>query len=258
MDYSIVDTCEKLVKPGFLVQLARTGSHAYGLATPESDEDFRGIFIPSKEDLLGMHHTRNIERKSPDPDIVLKCLEEFLRLALEGNPNILEQLFIDDENLLYSHNIFSPFRAHRNMFLSKKVKRTYTGYAIGQLKKMRSGHTRDLGAKRKALIEKYSYDTKNCSHVFRLLIQGKEILEKGALSVKLLPGDAEYVKAIRRGEIFKTIDEAQVKADELIKNLDDMQSPLPELPDAKFIEDLMIRTQAEYISKDGIRTMEDK
>lgn len=243
----IIDTCQRCLRPGaLLLQLVRSGSHSYGLATPESDEDFRGVFIPSKEDILGLHHARHVERK--EPDIVLKSLEDFLRLALDGNPNIIEQLFIDDENLILCHDLFDVFRANRKMFLSKKVLHSYTGYAIGQLKKMRSGHTRDLGAKRKALVEQFGHDTKNCSHTFRLLIQGKEILEKGNLSVKLAPADAEYVRAIRRGEVFKTIDEAQVRADELIKGLDEMQSPLPGYPDVNFIEKLMIAAQDEFLN----------
>jgi len=244
----ILETCRSCLRPeALLLQLVRSGSHAYGLETPESDEDFRGVFIPAPDDLLGMHHARHVERK--EPDIVIKALEEFMRLALEGNPNIIEQLFIDDNNLIYIDEMFGNFRAHRKAFLSTRVRKAYVGYAIGQLKKMRAGHTRDLGAKRKELVDKFGFDTKNCSHTFRLLIQGREIIETGNLSVRLSPGNVEFVRAIRRGEIFKTIDEAQVKADELIANLDAIKSPLPEHPNFALIEKEVIDTQFIFLTR---------
>lgn len=53
--------------------------------------------------------------------------------------------------------------------------------------------------KRSELEKKFGYDCKHMSHVFRLLIQGKEILEKGTLSVRLSTEDRELCRNIRLG-----------------------------------------------------------
>ncbi|MEN6549919.1 MAG: nucleotidyltransferase domain-containing protein [Armatimonadia bacterium] len=238
--------CRGLVpKGGLLIHLVRTGSHAYGTNTPQSDSDYRGIFLPAPSDLLGLHHCRHVEQK--DPDVVLKGLDEFVRLALLANPNILEQLFIDDENFLGEEGYFALFREHRKLFLSQLARRTYTGYAWGQLQKMQAGHTRDLGAKRKELIERFGFDTKNCSHVFRLIMQGRHLLETGELRVRLGPAEVAQLKSIRSGELFKTLSEARYAAEQEIRKIESVKSPLPEEPDRERIEALVVATQRDWV-----------
>ena len=47
---------DKIIKElnirGKLVYLSQYGSHLYGLDTPSSDLDFRGIYIPSINDII--------------------------------------------------------------------------------------------------------------------------------------------------------------------------------------------------------------
>jgi predicted nucleotidyltransferase len=70
----------------------RAGSHAYGLATETSDEDFRGIFIGLPDNLVGLHPVEHCELSG---DNMLFELRKFLTLAKECNPNIIELLFVD-------------------------------------------------------------------------------------------------------------------------------------------------------------------
>lgn len=242
----VLDLCKGLVpKGGTLTHLVRTGSHAYGTNTPESDSDYRGVFLPAATDLLGLHHCRHVERK--EPDIVLKGLDDFVRLALNANPNILEQLFIDDDNLYYTDMYFRIFREKRRLFLSQLVRKTYAGYAGGQLQKLCAGHTRDLGAKRKELIERMGYDTKAVMHIFRLIYQGRHLLETGELQVRLGPAEVAHLKAIRAGQMFKTLAEARYAAEQEIGKIKSVKSPLPEEPDRERIEALLVDTQRDWV-----------
>src|SRR5262245_20013011 len=85
--------------PQRTIFLTRAGSHAYGLATPESDLDLRGVVIPPKEYFFGFaHHFEQAE--SSDPDFVLYDIRKFFQLAAACNPSIIELLWIGEEDHL--------------------------------------------------------------------------------------------------------------------------------------------------------------
>jgi len=65
-----------------------TGSHGYGLASPQSDLDLRGICMLPAEYLLGLQ--RFEQGMGPGEDQVTYALPKFVALALDANPNILE------------------------------------------------------------------------------------------------------------------------------------------------------------------------
>lgn len=114
----------------------RTGSQAYGTALPESDEDFRGITIPPPEYTLGVKRFEQFSLKTPD--VTIYGLHKYILLALACNPNILELLFVNQGDIMYMDSLGQELRKHRQLFLSKKCYYTYTGYAVGQLKRLKS------------------------------------------------------------------------------------------------------------------------
>ena len=72
-----------------IIYLTIHGSLAYGTATPESDLDIRGIFIPPKKYFLGaLDRCEQAEFKEPH-DIVIFELRKFVHLALDNNPNVI-------------------------------------------------------------------------------------------------------------------------------------------------------------------------
>lgn len=114
-----------------------SGSHAYGLNTPESDIDERGILIPPKEYYLSPF--KNIDQFiSNDPDVTIFALDKFIKLAVQNNPNVLELLFIDESLIKVLKPEAKILRDNRDLFLSAKCKFTYSGYAFSQLRRIKN------------------------------------------------------------------------------------------------------------------------
>jgi hypothetical protein len=118
------------------ILFARHGSHAYGLATEGSDEDFKGVAIPPKEYFFGFV-SRFEQAESKTPDMVVFDLRKFMSLAADCNPNIIEVLWTEP---LVVTPLGERLRASRGAFLSKKAKHTFSGYALAQLKRIRTHH----------------------------------------------------------------------------------------------------------------------
>jgi len=124
------------------ILLVKHGSHAYGLNTPESDEDFKGICIPPKECYFGFtqkfEQMEHMGSKSDGIDKVVYALSKFVSLAADANPNIIEVLHVDDADVMKVDSFGEELRAIRNEFLSKKAKFTFSGYAHAQLHRIKT------------------------------------------------------------------------------------------------------------------------
>jgi hypothetical protein len=119
-----------------------SGSHAYGMATPESDEDFRGVAIPPKEYFLGFMQRFEQSESKPSPghdvpDEVIYDIRKFVSLAADNNPNVMELLFMPEDTIVHSTPWWERLTAIRESFLSTRVRYTYGGYAVAQLKRIR-------------------------------------------------------------------------------------------------------------------------
>jgi predicted nucleotidyltransferase len=120
---------------------ARHGSHAYGLNIATSDEDYKGICIKPKSFYLGFkgsfEQQEKMASKNDGVDSVVYSLDKFARLAAECNPNIIEVLFVDESDILKIDSFGKQIRDIRKLFLSKKIKHTFSGYAYSQLKRIK-------------------------------------------------------------------------------------------------------------------------
>jgi hypothetical protein len=108
-----------------------SGSKAYGLDTPQSDTDIKGIFALGKNEFYGLHYTEQVA--NPSNDIVYYELKRFVELLVRNNPNILELLSTPSDKILYKNPIMNLIRPE--MFLSKLCLLTFAGYAQSQIKK---------------------------------------------------------------------------------------------------------------------------
>lgn len=117
--------------------LTRHGSHAYGMATPTSDLDVKGVTALPRSFLHGtLSRYEQLELKG-DPDVVVFALWKLLKLAADTNPNVIEILFTDESDVLYMRPEFEEVLANRHLFLTKKARHTFGGYALSQLRRIR-------------------------------------------------------------------------------------------------------------------------
>ncbi|MFA5031086.1 MAG: nucleotidyltransferase domain-containing protein [Patescibacteria group bacterium] len=138
---------EKLFAEQGKVLEYRVGSHLYGTNTPTSDEDYSGVFVAPEEYYLGLNSVEEVdlsvvskrEDGKNNPDAVDRKLYEFrkfVRLSLENNPNVVEQLFVNEPNLLFANDFGRELLSHRHMFLHRGLKHKFLGYGFSQKHKM--------------------------------------------------------------------------------------------------------------------------
>lgn len=115
------------------------GLKAYGTDLPTSDTDLKGVAVPPREYFHGFVN-RFEQSESHDPDLVVYDLRKFMALAADCNPNIIEVLWTDES----CHRVMTPTGRRlvdaRALFLSKKARHTFAGYAHAQLTRIRGHH----------------------------------------------------------------------------------------------------------------------
>lgn len=117
--------------------LTKHGSQAYGTSIPTSDLDVKGIAIPPPEYFLGFHK-RFEQAEGSDPDLVIYDIRKFFSLAADCNPNLIEVLHTDPSDWLARTPWSDMLVANKDAFLSKKAKHTFSGYAVAQLKRIKT------------------------------------------------------------------------------------------------------------------------
>jgi len=119
----------------YLLFKAIVGSQAYGLSTPESDVDIKGVFLlPNEYLLVGKYIPQISDEKN---NITYYELNRFIELIKENNPNIIELLFSNDDKILYCDPLFNKLLKNKDLFLTSNIKNTFGGYALSQIKKAR-------------------------------------------------------------------------------------------------------------------------
>lgn len=113
-----------------LIMLAKYGSHAYGLARPDSDLDIRGIYIGPRNHVYGIQRREQYDKFEKD-DITIYEFRKFVKLASECNPNIIELLYLDE--YIYKDKFFDILLENRDLFLSKRAAKKFLSYAQAQL-----------------------------------------------------------------------------------------------------------------------------
>lgn len=139
-----------------------SGSRLYGNSTETSDWDYRGIILAKNSDKLGLFDKTKmlggetgkgksgemlckalikagIPLKDTD-DVQLYEVSNFIDLAINNNPNIMDTLCYDynTESTAYISDKGKWFLDQKSLFLSRKLKFTFSGYAIAQLHKIKS------------------------------------------------------------------------------------------------------------------------
>ena len=126
-------TIQNLKSQNLLLFEVISGSKSFGLNTPTSDTDIKGVYYLPKEKFFGLEYIPQISNETNDE--VYYEIGRFVELLIKNNPNILEILATPDDCILYKHPLFEKLKIED--FLSKLCKDTFAGYAMTQIKKAR-------------------------------------------------------------------------------------------------------------------------
>lgn len=133
-------TAQEMMTENLLVRHL-AGSNAYGTALPTSDVDYRGIFCADPVNVrTPFFPVREVEDGSEE-DTKYYELAHFMKLCLDCNPNIVETLWVDESDVLFTTPAYQMLREHRHSLLSSKAAFTFSGYAMSQLKRIK-GHNK--------------------------------------------------------------------------------------------------------------------
>lgn len=245
---------EKLVTPylSFMPLAGYVGSISHGVYDKETgidDKDVMCIYVPPIENLLGLHEFNKKETKvimEGEYDITIYSVKKMFKMLLKGNPNVLGLLWLRDTDYIMKNVLGEELIKNREIFSSKLAYKSFTGYAHGQLHKMTHGANLGyMGEKRRKLVEKFGYDCKNASHLIRLLKMGAEFMVTGELNV--FRHDNNMLLGIKRGEW--TLEQVKLEANRMFKKAEDcyLNSKLPNLPDEKKAEELLIEIHKAYL-----------
>lgn len=217
------DTEEQRMAQDNLIFLTYAGSQMYGTATPESDLDMIGVFIPNEDYVIGRKVCNLVEfktnssssgkpNKAGDRDMNIYSLPFFLGLALNNNPNILELFFSPENCRLIEEPEWVKLKGNADKIVSLKCYHSFRGYAHSQLMRLKIKTGNNSG--RKDLIEKYGYDTKLAHHAIRLYLECVQLMKEGQITFPL--AESNLLVQFKTGKFTK---EEFFKKSEELSNL---------------------------------------
>lgn len=152
------------------------GSYSYGLATPTSDLDYRGVYMHDDSSyIVGLKkHDHEMSIKGGD-DVVEQELRHFMSLLKKTNTNSMEILFTPKDKFISLHPMFDELILQNRWRLvdTKKFYSSIKGYIQHERKLANGELSGELGLKRKEAIIKYGYSPKNFINLFRLTLAAK-------------------------------------------------------------------------------------
>ena len=131
-EYEFLKTNEHLGKN--IIMLGLGGSHAYGTNVAGSDVDIRGIALNSKAEILGSANFEQVVNEATDTTIY--SIRKIVSLLSSCNPNTIEMLGLKLEHYLYLSPIGQELLDNKKLFLSKRAKYSFGGYAFAQLRRL--------------------------------------------------------------------------------------------------------------------------
>lgn len=211
----------------YIIYRCQVGSHAFGLATDDSDDDIRGAYLPPARLHWSLFKLpQQLEFADESKDEVYWELEKLLKLGLQANPNVLEVLWTP--LVLHADEVAQRLLAMREAFLSKHLYKTYSAYVLSQFRRMS-----------KAFAKNGTYKPKHAMHLIRLLYSGVAALRTGTLQIGVSERRDELL-SIKSGAW--SFEEAKARALELDQEFQAAYAStrLPEQPDYRRVDELLI------------------
>jgi hypothetical protein len=126
---------ESIRNSGDLLFESIRGSHLFGLQTPTSDIDTFGIFCCPQDLLYGTGKDYVSIVESDKNDDYWDEIGKFVRELGKSNPNALEALFTPNKWIKHFDPSLQPLWDIRDSLITKACFKSFSGYAIDQIKK---------------------------------------------------------------------------------------------------------------------------
>jgi predicted nucleotidyltransferase len=136
----MIKQAAQLIKDNIIVK-HYAGSIAYGTNLPTSDTDFRGIFVGEPINIRTPFFRIDEAKDMAEEDTVIYELSQFMKLAMECNPNVIESLWVDESDVVFTTDAYKLLRSYASQLLCSNIAFTTSGYACAQLKRIR-GHNK--------------------------------------------------------------------------------------------------------------------
>ena len=207
------------------------GSRAHGLHTPDSDYDFRGVYVLPTAEILSLgHNYKGSSWLEGAEDNTSYEIGHFLFLATKANPSILEVLvsaeIAEASPLGQEMRTLLPY-----VYEPRAAFAAFTGYSYNQRKKMLDG--------------KDSRPLKYATAYLRTLYNLCDLLETGTFSLKVEREDRrKTLLSIKHGElsvglIIDLCDEQTRRAQALLCDAKNTQ-------DLTRVNDFLLRVRKAY------------
>lgn len=212
---------------------AEVGSALHGVRLEDSgDRDEFGVCLEYPNFWAGLdtfesytwRTAKEGEKSGPDDtDLTIHSLRKYMRLALKGNPTIVQTLFIPRERMIFDKAFaYSSMTWLADKIVSRRAGSAFLGYLIAQKMRM-TGLRGQKNVNRPELVEKYGYDTKYAFQALRLGWQGIELLETGRIELPMSGYQRDYLMKVRLGVVSESmcieeIGEAERKLEGLISS----------------------------------------
>ncbi|AER25603.1 nucleotidyl transferase [Mycobacterium phage MoMoMixon] len=247
-----------------LIYLSEVGSTLHGVSTDATSDDIdeMGITIEPPRCVIGFeqfdlyeYRTKPVGVRSGPGDIdrTIYSLRKYAKLLADGNPTVLMPMFAPADKLRYVHPLGQVLRENVGHFLSRQTGQRFLGYLNSQRSRYLDPERTDTThSARPELIEAYGWDTKTGYHALRLAIQGAELMKHRTITLPMCDEDREYLLRVRGGEFTKedvtwVLD--QVFIPTLKRSIE--QSTLPEQPEWRYINHLLVQLHQEYWTDHG-------
>lgn len=126
-----------------LIVKMKFGSHLYGTNTEESDVDYKGVFLPTKKEILlsnipkcqSFSTGNDLEKNnSNDVDEEIYSLHYFLKLACDGQTVAMDMIHAPEKMLIESSGIWRSIVKQKKRFYTKNLN-SFVSYARRQASK---------------------------------------------------------------------------------------------------------------------------
>lgn len=214
------------------------GSTAYGLAGPDSDVDRLGVYAAPTIQFHGLHPPTDKTSSvvSTDPDVTHHEAGKFARLALGGNPTVLELLFLEQYEVQTDLGL-ELIWIHDSFLSAKRVRDAYFGYATAQFRRLLD--TGLFASKQRARVSKHA------RHMLRLLDHGYELYTTGTLTLRLADRDRylTFGEQVAAGDL----DVARDALDEAEVRFNDAVTVLPDKPNEAVVEAWLHKVRSAFL-----------